>query len=73
MAEAVESGMFELKRQDINRILKNAAIFAAPALLVFLITLRAGGTLEEAAIALELWAFDVLIDLIRKYIKDNTK
>lgn len=73
MAEAVGSGMFELKREDVKKILNNAAIFFAPALLVFLLALRAGVPIEQAAIAVGLWVFDVVIDLVRKYIKDNAK
>jgi hypothetical protein len=62
------SERFKLNKEDIKKWLKNAAIFLAPAALVFLAVLETGGTIEEGLIALKLWGINVLIDLIRKFL-----
>jgi hypothetical protein len=64
----MENKRFSLNKQDIQKAVKNAAIFLAPALLVFLMTLESGGSLDEALIAIRIWGLNTLIDLIRKYI-----
>jgi hypothetical protein len=56
-----------LLSQDWKRWAKNAFIFSAPALLVFLIALQSGATLQQAGIALYGAAINAVIDFIKKY------
>lgn len=75
MVEVIDmkgSPRFELNTIDIKRIAKNAAIFFAPAILLFAIELQAGKPMSEAVIVLQLWGFNTLIDLIRKFIAENS-
>ena len=60
-----------LIKEDYQRWLKNAAIFFAPAALIFLLALQAGKPVDEAAYAIYLWFLNSLIDLIRKWAKEN--
>lgn len=62
---------FTLREDDVAKWLKNTAVFLAPAGLIFLISLQAGKSLDESLIALKLWALNVGIDLIKKFIAEN--
>lgn len=62
------STQFSLNKADILKWGENTAIFLAPALLVFLITLQTGGSLESAANVLYLWFLNTCIDLLKKFI-----
>jgi hypothetical protein len=67
------SERFSLNKEDVKKWLKNAALFFAPALLVFLIAIEAGTPREEALYLVYLWALNVLIDLTRKFLASNGK
>ena len=62
------SGRFELNKKDVEKWLKNTAIFAAPAALIFLTEIQAGKSLDEALVAIKVWLLGTLIDLFRKWI-----
>lgn len=62
------SKRFALDREDVRKWLKNTAIFLAPAAIVFFDVLQAGGTMDEALIALKLWGFNVVVDILRKFL-----
>lgn len=61
------SKRFTLNQADVEKVLKNAAIFLAPALLVFLLQIQSGKDWKEALVAVELWALNITIDLLRKF------
>ena len=63
-----ESSRFTLNRTDIEKWLKNAAIFSAPFLLVFLVAIQSGVELKDALVAVYLYALNISIDLLRKFI-----
>lgn len=65
------SKRFSLNKEDIKRWLKNAAIFFAPAVLVFLVAIQAGTPKEEAMYLVYLWMLNSSIDLIRKFIANG--
>jgi hypothetical protein len=62
------STRFTLNRDDIMAWLKNSAIFFAPFALVFLVEVQSGRTMDDAFTALKLYALNVAIDLIRKFV-----
>lgn len=64
------SDRFQLNMDDAKRIARNALIFLAPALIVFLTQLQAGVPMGEALVALKLWALNTAIDLLRKFISN---
>jgi hypothetical protein len=63
-----QSKRFRLNNDDVKRILTNAGIFLAPALLIFLVQIQAGVKVSEALYAVYLWALNTVIDLLRKFI-----
>lgn len=65
------SKRFELNRTDVNKWLKNTAIFFAPAALIFFTMIQQGKSIDEAMIAIKLWALNVTIDIIKKFISEN--
>lgn len=62
------SDRFTLNRNDVEKWLKNTAIFAAPAVLIFLTEIQAGKSLEEALVAIKVWLLSTAIDIVRKWI-----
>lgn len=60
------SKRWKLNSDDVKRVGKNALIFFAPALIVFLTTIQAGGEWQEAVDVLYLWVINTIIDLLRK-------
>lgn len=62
------SKRFTLNKQDVEKWAKNAAIFFAPAALLFLTELQTGHSFKEALVAIKLWGFNIAIDLIKKFI-----
>jgi hypothetical protein len=62
------SQRFTLNKEDVKKWLKNAAIFFAPALLVFLVAIQAGTPREEALYLVYLWLLNTAIDLTRKFV-----
>lgn len=63
-----QSKKFSLNSEDAKRVLKNAAIFLAPALLIFLVQVQGGVAMSEALNAVYLWGINTAIDLLRKFI-----
>lgn len=61
------SEKFSLNKEDIVKVLKNAAIFLAPALLVFLLAVQSGVSVKEALNLVYLWGLNTAIDLLRKF------
>lgn len=62
------SERFSLNKEDILKVLKNAGIFLAPALLIFLVQIQAGVSIKESLYAVYLWLLNTVIDLLRKFI-----
>lgn len=67
----MESPRFTLNREDVQKWAKNAIVFFAPALLLFLVSIQAGKSVQEAAQVLYLWGLNTAIDLTRKFIAEN--
>ena len=65
------SEKFSLNNQDLIKVLKNAAIFLTPALLVFLTAIQSGVDFKVAMGAVYLWGLNTSIDLLRKYIQER--
>lgn len=66
-----KSGKFDLNRSDVSKWFKNTLVFLAPAMLVFLLSIQAGNSIEDSFLVLQLWGINTAIDLLRKYIADN--
>lgn len=64
---AVQSKKWNFNRADLERVVRNALIFSAPALIVFLTQIQSGSTIAEAAAAIQVWALGVAVDALRKY------
>jgi len=62
------SKRFELNRVDVEKWATNAAIFLAPALLLFLVSIQSGSDWREALKFVELWLLNTVIDVLRKFI-----
>lgn len=66
------SNSFRISKEEFWKWAHNTLIFFAPALLVFLMKIQMGGTVQEALLALEIWGINVAIDFLRKYIPDTS-
>ncbi|MDQ5931254.1 MAG: hypothetical protein QG674_420 [Patescibacteria group bacterium] len=62
---------FGLTQADLKKVVKNALIFFAPALLIFLLEIQGGGDIKVAIVAIKLWAINTAIDLLKKYIAES--
>lgn len=64
------SKRFSLNRDDLKRVLKNALIFAAPALLVLLadVSRALPDWVSGPWLVVALWVVNFLTDLIRKFL-----
>ena len=62
------SKKYTLNAKDKKKIIENARLFLAPALLVFLMSLQSGMPWNEALTAVYLWALNTLIDVLKKYV-----
>ena len=62
------SNRFDFNNADFRKVIENAAIFLAPALLIFLMEIQVGKTLDEALIALKVWSLSTSIDALRKFV-----
>ena len=60
------------KTLDWEKWINNTLIFSAPFLLVFLVEIQRGTPMKQAFSVVYLYALNVLIDLIKKFIA-NTK
>jgi hypothetical protein len=65
----MQSKPFNLNYEDIKKIVKNAVIFLAPALLVFLSTYQTTGDVDKAMVALKLWVINTVIDILRRFVR----
>lgn len=68
--------MSRFTSEKIEKFIKNAAIFFAPMVALFLGILQGGGTLEQAMNVAYLWVLNTAIDFIRKFRKvdkDSTR
>ena len=63
-----QSGRFELNRADYIKWGRNALVFLAPFLLVFLIAIQQGTELQQALYLVYLYALNIVIDLLKKFI-----
>lgn len=70
---ASTSQPFQLNRSDLLKIAKNAAIFSAPAALIFLTIIQKGGSINDAMIAVYGWLLNTAIDTLRKYISGTKR
>lgn len=65
------SEKYSLNNEDLIKVLKNAAIFLAPALLAFLTAIQSGVDFKVAMGAVYLWGLNTSIDLLRKFIQER--
>lgn len=57
----------QFNRADAERVARNAIIFSAPAIIVFLTQIQTGSTFSEAFAAIQVWILGVVIDFLRKF------
>lgn len=65
----IVSQKYKLTIEDIKKIVKNAIIFLAPVLIILLIDLQNGRQIDMAY--LKLWALNIVIDVLKKFIAEN--
>jgi len=63
----MESKRFTFNKEELLKVGKNALIFLAPALLVFLTAIQTGTEVKQALYLVYLWGLNTLIDLLRKF------
>ena len=71
MAKKINSPRFTLNQEDMKKWGKNALIFFAPAMILFLTSIQSGKTYEESLDLIYLWGIGVAIDLLRKFVSNN--
>lgn len=72
MAKQKTSPKRKLIEADYQKWVKNTLIFLVPALIVFLTALLNGATLQQASVAIYLWLLNSTIDLLKKWVAENT-
>lgn len=65
------SEKFSLNDEDFKKVVKNAIIFLAPALIVFLTAIQSGVDFKTAMGAVYLWGLNTSIDLLRKFVQER--
>lgn len=63
------SKKYTLNSKDKQKIVENARLFLAPALLVFLVSVQSGMPWKQALGAVYLWALNTAIDVLKKYVQ----
>lgn len=63
-----QSKSMRMNMEDVKKIIRNAAIFLAPAFIVFLEVYQNTGSVQTASIALKVWGINTIIDIARKLI-----
>lgn len=63
-----QSKPMRMNLEDAKRVGKNALIFLAPAVIVFLEVYQNTGSVQTASIALKVWGINTIIDVARKLI-----
>ena len=71
MARPIVSAENQLRRQDIERVARNALIFAAPLIILALTELQRGTELRVVVGIVAGAGVQVLIDLLRKFLNEN--
>ena len=61
------SKRFSFNKEELLKVGKNALIFLAPALIIFLTAIQSGVPIKEALYSVYLWGLNTLIDLLRKF------
>lgn len=70
--KTITSDTYQLIKQDIERVSKNAFIFALPAIAISLEQMIAGKSVQEIMPILYLWLLNALLDLTRKLIQTTS-
>ena len=72
MAKLIISEKFSMVNQDWVKVGKNALVFAGPALLVLIASLVNILPKDASWIPIALYVLNVLTDLLRKFLAENT-
>jgi hypothetical protein len=72
MPKTVVSPKWALVPEDYEKFVRDAFIFAIPALIVFLTVLQQGGSWEQAGVAVYTWFLSMLINLLQKIASEKT-
>lgn len=67
----MQSERFTLNKEDLNKWIHNSLVFLAPAMLLLLTEIQLGKSLDEALVAIKLWALNTAVDLLKKFIAKN--
>ena len=68
----MDSKRFQLNKADVRKWLRNTALFLAPLAILVLAGLQQGATIEELAPLAYLWLLNTALDLVRKFVRDNS-
>ena len=63
------SKRFTLNKEDLLKWGKNALIFLAPVLIIFLTAIQNGADIKDALYLVYLWGLNVAVDLLRKFVE----
>lgn len=67
--KTITSDTYELIKQDLKKVLYNAAVFSLPALAICLEQLINGKQFADVLPILSLWFLNTLLDLTRKWMQ----
>lgn len=65
------SAKYKIDNEQLNKWAKNTLIFLAPALILFLTAIQAGVPVKDALYSVYLWAINVIIDFLKKFVPSN--
>jgi len=69
--EKVTSDRFKLVYEDIKKAIFNSFVFGSPLLLLILIQIQNGKSLEDIKLLVIAWILQAAIDLTKKFISVN--
>ena len=73
MNRFVGNGQFQLNVEDVKKWAKNIILFAGPALLIGMTMYQQTGNIQTARTAFMVALYGIVVDLLRKFLADNTK
>ena len=62
----MQSKQWKLNFEDVKSLIRNGLIFFSPVVIIGLVTIQNGGTLEQVTTAAQVWAMGVAINFFRR-------
>ena len=62
----MESISGQLNKEELKKWAKNTLVFLAPAIVIFLVAIKSGASVQDALYPVYLWGLNVSIDFFKK-------